>query len=131
MFAVTKDVTALVFTATFASALRSEDVKRIEDDLTERIGVRCVLIDDQLSEGSDFKLKFLDKLPKQPKEPAEEPREVLDKEPGDEGHKGNDCLHKENPVLAFCKAVLRFGPYFLAVAAFFFLGCLTAFLLKF
>lgn len=130
MFEITKETKALVFILPFSEEVRSEDISRIEDNLTERIGVKCVILSHCFYEGGDFELKFHPQSAKQAEDCIDKPYEVLSQEPGDERNQGDDCLNNQYPVLTSRYRGLSFRQFAILCAALFFLGCLTEFLLN-
>lgn len=132
MFAVPKDTQTLIFTISFADYVTKDKIEMLENGLTKKIGIPCIVLDRNfraLETDEDFHVEC-NVLPKQGQEPASQPGPVLDQKPGEEGDGSNDCLNNRGLISLFRDSKLFLLGLLLCGIAFFVFGVLCSYLLR-
>lgn len=130
MFIVPKDTELLIFNLPYdlSDPEGKAGMKMLEQELTKRTGVKCVVVDDLLNLGaSDFEVRW--KSADEPRKEADEPSVVLNEESQDKRKQRNDNLDNGGPIRFFrntCLFPLKLQTFLLLC---FFLGMLISHLL--
>lgn len=130
MFIVPKDTELLIFNLPYDLSYPEGQtcMKKLEQELTKRTGVRCVVVDDLLNLGeSDFEVRW--KSAGEPRKEVDEPSVMLNEESKDKREQRNDDLDNGGSIRFFrntCLFSLKLQAFLLLC---FFLGLLIGHLL--
>lgn len=130
MFIVPKNTELLIFNLPHDLSYPEgkAGMKRLEQELTKRTGVKCVVVDDLLNLGeSDFEVRW--KSADEPKKEADDSSAMLKEEPTDKGNQRNTDLNNGS-LIGFFRNMGLFSLKFQAFLLLcFFLGLLVGYLL--
>lgn len=120
MFLVPKDTQLLVFTINFADTITPEKIAGLEARLTQKTGIPCVVLDQNLrhgEDGVDFHICNEDPSLEQTQNESDEPRPVFDKQPEQECDDGDNYLGDRSPRCPLRSTFLRFLKGFILLTA--------------
>lgn len=126
MFIVPKDTELLIFNLPYDLSYPEgkAGMKRLEQELTKRTGVKCVVVDDLLNLGeSDFEVRW--RSADEPRKEANKPGVMLDEESKTKRKQRNNNLDNGGPIGFFrntCLFPLKLQTFLLLC---FFLGLLV------
>lgn len=132
MFIVPKDTELLIFNLPYDLSYPEgkAGMKRLEQELTKRTGVKCVVVDDLLNLGeSDFEVRW--KSADESRKEVDEPGVMLNEESKDKREQRNDSLDNGDSigfVRDTCLFSLKIQGFLLLC---FFFGILVGRLLRF